>query len=78
MNKNNKAAFPTVGAEEKTASIQQKSQTNIIALLPAGQAENLNTFHVRRWIKTLLVHLACWELLPAALTVFLLGGLRND
>lgn len=35
--------------------------------------------HTRRWIKTLLVCLACWELLPAALAVLLLGGmLRHD
>jgi len=32
----------------------------------------------RRWIKTLLVRLACWDTLPAALTVLLSGGLRHD
>lgn len=32
----------------------------------------------QQWITTFLVQLACWETLPAALAVLLLGGFRHD
>jgi hypothetical protein len=32
----------------------------------------------RQWITTLLVQLACWDALLAALTVLLAGGFRHD
>jgi hypothetical protein len=32
----------------------------------------------RRFLKSFLVWIACWELLPAALVVLLSGGLKND
>jgi hypothetical protein len=38
----------------------------------------IHSIHFSQAIKAVIVRLACWELLPAALAVFLLGGLRHE
>lgn len=40
--------------------------------------ESSRVITIRQFIKSLLVWLACWEMLPAALTVLLMEGLRHD
>jgi hypothetical protein len=71
MAKNRKAAFPLqAGTLGKTASI---TQTDNSPFLTQSQL-----IKIRRFIKIAIVRLSCWDLLPAALTVLLLGGLRHD
>lgn len=79
MAKKRKAAFfVQAGTWGKATFIELKQYT-------LGLSENQpllmvwdNKGKTRRRIKALIVWMACWELLPAALAVLLLGGLRND
>lgn len=78
MAANEKAAFPfKADTLEKAASNTQVYHNRNRPI--SQQYRPGDQSHVtRRWLKTLLVQLACWETLPAALAVILAGGLRHD
>lgn len=72
MNQKSKAAFPQVPAfTGKTASIKQLQNNSIF-----HYRQTLS--QARRLTKSIILSLACWELLPAALTVLLLGGFPHE
>lgn len=63
------------GRRQLTRSTNQKTRRDYLSgLALSGQGSNL----ARRWIEALYVKLACWEILPAAMAVFLTGWLRHD
>lgn len=76
MDHNRKAAPPVeVGTSANTASINQTKHT---VSLPQNQhtSQTKKPWHLTRlWIAHMLVRMACWEMLLAALAVFFGGGL---
>jgi hypothetical protein len=76
MSAKRKAASPfQVGTLGKTASINKPKHT---LKLPQNQqtTKAKSPLHLTRiWIASLFVRMACWEMLLAALAVFLWGGL---
>lgn len=79
MDAKEKAAFSVkVGAIEETAS---KYLPNITHNLSQNQqtTQTENSLYLKQpWVASLLVRMACWEMLLAALAVLLWGGLVHD